>query len=79
MSCCGRKREAWKDPGTASREAPGAPDAPMVLLQYNGQRPVRICGVPSGAEYRFSPTEPRRHVRAEDVNAILRTGAFLRL
>ena len=79
MSCCGQKREAWTQPVAASREARGAADAPMVLLQYNGQRPVRISSVPSGSEYRFSPTEQRRYVRAEDVNAILRTGAFLRL
>jgi len=74
MSCCGNKRESFGADEISSYARPTS-DSSTTLVQYRGLGSVKVSRVPSGTEYRFSPSETRQ-VLTKDIPAILRTGAF---
>jgi hypothetical protein len=75
MSCCGQKRATMTSytPEPSRRSAPASPA--QTLLRYAREGGIVLRGPYSGQIYRFSH-DAATPVLAEDVGALLRTGAL---
>lgn len=75
MSCCGQKR-AMMTSYTPERSHPPAPASPaQTLLRHAREGSIVLRGPYSGQIYQFSRSAATA-VQAEDVGALLRTGAL---
>lgn len=75
MSCCGQKRAMMTSytPDPSRQPAPASPG--QTLLRHAREGSIVLRGPNSGQIYRFSP-DAATAVLAEDVAALLRTGAL---
>ena len=79
MSCCGQKRQAWREmvraKVQAEAEPPPAPQNP-VILYHLGPSSLVIKGAATGFTYLFAGRETSLSVDERDVRALMATGQF---
>lgn len=92
MSCCGQKRAAASSgmhgrsqgsslpsarptPAAAKEINPGPGDG---LVRYTGDQPLALKGPHSGRVYHFAKAGDAAMMDANDIEAMLRTGLFVR-
>ena len=79
MSCCGQKRQAWREAVQAKMQVAATPPPVLqnpVLLNHLGPSSLVIKGDVSGFTYLFSGEETGLEVDARDVPTLMATGQF---
>ena len=79
MSCCGQKRQAWRETVQAKIQAVATPPPVLqnpVFLHHVGPSSMVIKGDISGFTYLFAGQETALTVDARDVPGLVATGHF---
>ena len=80
MSCCGQKRQAWREYSTAKVSVAGPPPAALqnaVLVHHLGATSLVILGEVTGHTYLFAGRDTSLTVDERDVPALLASGQFV--
>lgn len=79
MSCCGQKRQAWRE-YTEAKEAPTPPPPPVIqnptTIYYAGDSSLVVKGAVSGHFYLFSGEKEGLSVDERDIPELLKTEGF---
>jgi hypothetical protein len=81
MSCCGQKREQYRQQRTfvvAPVPAPPGPTQKRTPVVFLGTGAYLVTGPHSGVVYRFSQGEPAKWIDARDAEVLLKTRFFQR-
>jgi hypothetical protein len=80
MSCCGQKRQAWREYNTAKVTASAPPPAALqnpVVVHHLGATSLVIRGAVTGHAYLFAGHDTSLTVDERDVPALLASGQFV--
>ena len=79
MSCCGQKRQAWRNWNAAN--APVAPAPPVlqnpIVVRYLGTSSLVVKGAATGRAYLFAGQDVGLTVDERDAPALISTGRFV--
>jgi hypothetical protein len=79
MSCCGQKRQAWREYSTAKVSATAPPPAALqnvVTVHHLGNTSLVILGAVTGHTYLFAGHDTSLTVDERDVPALMATRQF---
>jgi hypothetical protein len=76
MSCCGQRRNAWRQPEPAVTPVPAPVVLAPMLVRFLGRGPVIVRGAGTGMSYEFPADATPLAVDYRDVDGFVGTAQF---